>query len=522
MANQRHLAVVTLGKDGIRTWRDKNPGQPMDLSGAKLDGVDLRGAEFISADFRRCSLREADLAACGARGAAFDEAVLQRACFERADLEWASLVAVNAGGADLRRAKLAKANLEQADLTGADLSGADLSGASLVGATLYRTNLEGADLTGANLLGAQLKEARLRGARLKEASVIGAVVTKGALDGADLAGNPLSGLIVEEPVPQRPREAAPAPSAAPPPPAPTPVPMPILETRRGRLRIDIKENISSKSMVELLRALAQLSGLIDPASIVIEKMAIGLSENVMKTINEAELARSGDAPASRSWIAVEMAGRAAACAKECLDAVDAQLKMAATSKDHDANVISIRTIRLRKHQYENARWRLSRYSELGVTDADLVRKVEPLVERSVDPLAVLQELARDSVVHNAKLSYIGGAGADVPEGVAGASGVQAEVKRLIQALNSGDWHARWSAAVALGQIGPDAALAVPDLIECMKDEKRAVRYTAVCALSAIGAPAANAAVPALVTALRDSDLAVRGEAAKALKILSPE
>jgi len=485
----------------------------MDLSGANLDGVDLRGAEFLGADLRRSSLREADLAVCGLRGALFDEATLQRACLERADLAWASLVGANAGGADLKRAKLEKANLERADLTGADLSGADLTGANLVGTVLHRANLTGANLTGANLLGANLKDADLKGTVLREASLIGAVVTKGGLEVADLGGNPMSGVIVEEPTPERPPEREPAAQAA------APTPMPILETRRGRLRVEIKDRVSPKSMVELLRALGQLSVLIDPAGIVIEKMAIGLSENVMKTINEAEQARSGEAPSSRNWMVVEMAGRAAACAKECLDAVEAQIKMAATSKDQDANVISIRTIRLRKHQYENARWRLNRYSELGVTDADLVRKVEPLVERSVDPLAVLQELARDCVTYGARLCYVGGGEAEMAAGTAEA---QTEVKRLIAALNSGDWHARWSAAVALGQMGPDAAFAVPDLIECMKDEKRAVRYTAVCALSAIGPPAANAAVPALVTALRDGDLAVRSEAAKALKILSPE
>ncbi len=106
-----------------------------------------------------------------------------------------------------------------------------------------------------------------------------------------------------------------------------PAPMPIMDTRRGRLRIELKDNPSYTSLVELLRALAQLNVFIDPVPIVLERIAIGLSENVMDLVNTAEKTRASDSPKSRNWIAVQLAGRAAACAKECLDAVAEQRRM---------------------------------------------------------------------------------------------------------------------------------------------------------------------------------------------------
>ena len=71
---------------------------------------------------------------------------------------------------------------------------------------------------------------------------------------------------------------------------------------------------------------------------------------------------------------------------------------------------------------------------------------------------------------------------------------------------------RATAAYLLGQMGTNAAPAVPDLIETLHDEDAYVRMRAVRALSQIGAPA----VTNLTTALTHRDELVRTNAAKAL------
>ena len=73
------------------------------------------------------------------------------------------------------------------------------------------------------------------------------------------------------------------------------------------------------------------------------------------------------------------------------------------------------------------------------------------------------------------------------------------------------------AASTLGRIGPAAKIAVPVLIEALKDKRAGVRSRAATALGQIG-PAANAAVPAL-RSLSESDpeASVRSSANWALK-----
>ena len=77
-------------------------------------------------------------------------------------------------------------------------------------------------------------------------------------------------------------------------------------------------------------------------------------------------------------------------------------------------------------------------------------------------------------------------------------------------------------ALALGEIGPDAKIAVPILIKALDDEYEGVRRFAALALGKIG-PEAEQAVPALIISLRDDrDKDVRSSAAKALgQIESP-
>jgi HEAT repeat protein len=76
-------------------------------------------------------------------------------------------------------------------------------------------------------------------------------------------------------------------------------------------------------------------------------------------------------------------------------------------------------------------------------------------------------------------------------------------------------HVRWKAVAVLGQLGPRAQPAVPDLALVLQDEALPMRRSAAVALGNIG-PGAGAAAPGLTALLRDDDRGLRVEAARAL------
>src|SRR4030042_958262 len=84
-----------------------------------------------------------------------------------------------------------------------------------------------------------------------------------------------------------------------------------------------------------------------------------------------------------------------------------------------------------------------------------------------------------------------------------------EVQRYREALQSPDVNIRREAARALGDIGPGAKEAVPELIEALDDED--MDLIAVWALGRIG-PAAIAAVPAKKRWLEKVDSSCRPRA----------
>ncbi len=98
---------------------------------------------------------------------------------------------------------------------------------------------------------------------------------------------------------------------------------------------------------------------------------------------------------------------------------------------------------------------------------------------------------------------------------------KAAVPALIEALKDENSEMRRRVAVALGNIGPDAKAAVPALIEALKDENKNVRDSAAVALGTLG-PDAKAAVPVLIEALKDEGMVVRREAAGALGEIGPD
>lgn len=95
------------------------------------------------------------------------------------------------------------------------------------------------------------------------------------------------------------------------------------------------------------------------------------------------------------------------------------------------------------------------------------------------------------------------------------------VPALVDALKDPERDLRSYAAMALAEIGPAALSAVPALAEVLEAENDGVRLFAACALGNIGV-AAETAMPALTAALGDKDEQVRQAAAEALAKIQRE
>lgn len=95
-----------------------------------------------------------------------------------------------------------------------------------------------------------------------------------------------------------------------------------------------------------------------------------------------------------------------------------------------------------------------------------------------------------------------------------------DVSEALQALKDNDWQVRTAAAMALEEIGPRAAVAVPDLIQTLdKDKREDVRRAAAEALGSIK-PTTIEAISALTRATEDQNAYVRWAAAKALSAIT--
>jgi len=90
-----------------------------------------------------------------------------------------------------------------------------------------------------------------------------------------------------------------------------------------------------------------------------------------------------------------------------------------------------------------------------------------------------------------------------------------DVQELVVTLKSEKVGERAAAARILGELGPKAKDAVPDLQAALADPDKEVRRSAARSLGDIG-PASKSAVPTLGKALKDADPQVRQSAAYAL------
>ncbi len=98
--------------------------------------------------------------------------------------------------------------------------------------------------------------------------------------------------------------------------------------------------------------------------------------------------------------------------------------------------------------------------------------------------------------------------------------VPRDIPSLIKLLHNPDDRIRLAAIDALGELGPAAAPAVPDLAGILSEDSD-LRMSAIDTLSNIG-PAAAPAVPALIKVLDDKSSGYRGQAAQALGNIGPE
>jgi uncharacterized protein YjbI with pentapeptide repeats len=169
------------------------PGEMIDLSARRLNGLDLSGL-----DLRRLKLQSARINKTNLKGANLDGVVLDQAWGLDADLSGASLK-----GASLFATQLMGARMENTDFTGARIA-ADMSRSNLTGARfddadlsadmknqsmgLMRGVFKSANLESASFAGANLARVVLEYATLKNASLKGANLAGAELGGADLTG----------------------------------------------------------------------------------------------------------------------------------------------------------------------------------------------------------------------------------------------------------------------------------------------------------------------------------------------
>lgn len=103
----------------------------------------------------------------------------------------------------------------------------------------------------------------------------------------------------------------------------------------------------------------------------------------------------------------------------------------------------------------------------------------------------------------------------------GVGGDTSSLPKLLNDLGSKDAQARARAALALGELGPDAQRAIPALFKALKDSDENLARDAAQALRAIGAPSRDD-LPLLIAGLRDNSARVRGYAVEALGKMGPE
>ena len=136
MANEQHVKIIKKGPEDWNRWREENPAEAIDLSGADLRGVVLTKVNLKGANLKRARLQFSNLAG---------------ALMEGANLEQARLQEVNLQGAQLESANVKKCNFMESNLQNANFQNADIQGSQFNEDVMFsQTNLKGANLSDAS------------------------------------------------------------------------------------------------------------------------------------------------------------------------------------------------------------------------------------------------------------------------------------------------------------------------------------------------------------------------------------
>ena len=158
MANPEHVAVVQKGAAAIEEWKQRHPGEKLNLQGAYINDA---------------KLEDANLADANLQGAELLDVQLTNANLANADLSGGGLLRVTLAKADLSRAKLAKTLLFRTDFLKANLFQAKLPWVSVIGSQFVGTELTQADLSEADVHLTSFVRTDLSGANLSKIQLIG-------------------------------------------------------------------------------------------------------------------------------------------------------------------------------------------------------------------------------------------------------------------------------------------------------------------------------------------------------------
>jgi hypothetical protein len=159
---------------------------------------------------------------------------------------------------------------------------------------------------------------------------------------------------------------------------------------------------------------------------------------------------------------------------------------------------------------------------VGQWVADLSAKDRAIRERAAKALGEIKPQGREAICALAAcLEDKEGAVSINALDALSAIGVKAIPALIDVLLRSKDAEARHWAAIALGQIGHEARVAVPYLTTALQDENTYVRQYAAEALGKIG-PESRLAVPGLIPLLRAKEEEERSSAALALGEIGPD
>ena len=196
MTSEEQLHILQQGTDVWNTWREENPDEKIDLTGASLGKARLAGVNLNRARLRRADLYQADLTGADLSRANLRKANLFQANLKGVNLERASLKQANLGDTNLSGARLVEARLDDCELRGANLSNADLRRANLSDTKIGSANLRNADLSEADLTYANLNHADLSGAILHHSDLTLATLVSTRIDKAKVSGSQVYGINV--------------------------------------------------------------------------------------------------------------------------------------------------------------------------------------------------------------------------------------------------------------------------------------------------------------------------------------